>query len=35
MATLMEILNHASERQTLTYMGKMDDDVAKAYGRAI
>lgn len=31
MATLMEVLNHSSERQTLTYMGRMADDVTKAY----
>lgn len=35
MATLMTILNHSSERQTLTYMGKMADDVVTAYSISI
>jgi integrase len=35
MATLMTIGNWSSERQVLTYMGKMADDVAKAYSREI
>ena len=30
-----EILNHSTPTQTLTYMGRMADDVTKAYGNAI
>jgi integrase len=32
---LMTVLNHSSERQTLTYMGRLGDDVVKAYGNTI
>jgi|EndMetStandDraft_4_1072995.scaffolds.fasta_scaffold164202_1 integrase len=32
---LMTVLNHSSERQTLTYMGRLGDDVTKAYGHSI
>lgn len=32
---LMTVLNHSSERQTLTYMGRLGDDVKQAYGNAI
>jgi integrase len=32
---LMTVLNHSSERQTLTYMGRLGDDVQKAYGHSI
>jgi integrase len=35
LTTLMVILNHSSPTQTLTYMGRMADDVTKAYGNAI
>lgn len=35
MATLMTILNHSSEAQTLRYMGKMADDVAAAYATSL
>lgn len=35
MATLMTILNHASERQTLQYMGRLADDVQAAYAHAM
>jgi hypothetical protein len=33
--TPMVILNHSTPTQTLTYMGRMADDVTKAYGNAI
>ncbi len=29
------ILNHSTPTQMLTYMGRMADDVTKAYGNAI
>jgi integrase len=32
---LMTVLNHSSERQTLTYMGRLGDDVLKAYANSI
>jgi integrase len=35
LTTLMVILNHSTPTQTLTYMGRMADDVTKAYGNAI
>lgn len=35
MATLMTILNHSSERQTLRYMGRLHDDVQRAYAAAL
>lgn len=35
LVTLMYMLNHASERQTLTYAGVMDQDVKKVYADAI
>jgi len=31
----MMILNHSTPTQMLTYMGRMADDVTKAYGNAI
>lgn len=33
--TLMVILNHSTPTQTLTYMGRMADDVTRAYGNSI
>lgn len=35
LTTLMHMLNHATPSQTLTYMGKMTDDVAEAYNNEI
>lgn len=35
MATLMEVLNHSSERMTMKYMGRLSDDVLKAYGNSL
>lgn len=35
MAVLMDVLNHSSERMTLRYMGKLGDDVVKAYSHSI
>ena len=35
MATLMTILRHSSERTTLVYMGRMADDVSKAYAQSL
>lgn len=35
LTTLMVILNHSPPAQTLTYMGRMADDVTAAYGNAI
>ncbi|MDN4590826.1 hypothetical protein DBA29_20305 [Xenophilus aerolatus] len=32
---LMEILNHSSPRQTMTYMGSLGDEVKQAYSRVI
>lgn len=32
---LMTLLNHSSERQTLTYLGRMDDDIREAYKNEI
>lgn len=35
LATLMFMLNHATERQTLTYCGVMEEDVRMVYASAI
>ena len=35
LGTLMFMLNHASERQTLTYCGIMEEDVQRVYADAI
>ena len=35
LTTLMHVLNHLSERQTLSYMGLLAEDVAEAYAHAI
>lgn len=35
MATLMHALNHSSERQTMTYIGRLTDDLARAYSNAL
>lgn len=35
LTTLMVMLRHSSPVQTLTYMGRMSDDVAKAYSKAL
>jgi len=35
MATLMSALNHSTERQTLVYIGKLSDDVQRAYANAL
>jgi integrase len=35
MATLMSALNHSTEKQTMTYIGKLSDDVMKAYSNAL
>ena len=32
---LMTLLNHSNERQTLTYMGRLQDDVVKAYAHSL
>jgi integrase len=32
---LMKVLNHSTELQTMTYMGRLGDDVLKAYGNGI
>lgn len=31
LTTLMHVLNHSTPTQTMTYMGRMDEDVAQAY----
>jgi integrase len=35
LTTLMHVLNHSSERQTLAYMGLLAEDVNEAYSNAI
>jgi integrase len=35
LTTLMHVLNHSSERQTLAYMGLLAEDVSQAYAHAI